>query len=263
MLKKAVQQAAASEEARRTLRYVEPLSEARTTLADFFSILLARRVQARRRHFGSKLDESFDEMFHCMLRLSSVALKIPIEGKHEYAFPQLHIDIGKERDGFSARNFADLLTEFVAAQCDQVLPQSLHHIDAFHCFGQLTFGRRQHPLQSHHDQIPHNERAHFIGSAAHEFLFKLDDGVTDGVFHIDPLRMTRSALMTNPVRIIGGRAGPNKRNREPFVQHRLWPRAFGSSREGRGTDFPPALDECLRTVLLNGRDFIVGRCLRS
>jgi hypothetical protein len=33
--------AAASEEARRTLRYVEPLSEARTPLADFFSILLS------------------------------------------------------------------------------------------------------------------------------------------------------------------------------------------------------------------------------
>jgi len=33
--------AAASEEARRTLRYVEPLSEARTKLADFFSILLS------------------------------------------------------------------------------------------------------------------------------------------------------------------------------------------------------------------------------
>jgi len=32
--------AAASEEARRTLRYVEPLSDARTLLADFFSILL-------------------------------------------------------------------------------------------------------------------------------------------------------------------------------------------------------------------------------
>ena len=32
--------AAASEEARRTLRYVEPLSAARTKLADFFSILL-------------------------------------------------------------------------------------------------------------------------------------------------------------------------------------------------------------------------------
>jgi hypothetical protein len=31
--------AATSEEARRTLRYVEPLSEARTKLADFFSIL--------------------------------------------------------------------------------------------------------------------------------------------------------------------------------------------------------------------------------
>ena len=32
--------AAASEEARRTLRYVEPLSDARTKLADVFSILL-------------------------------------------------------------------------------------------------------------------------------------------------------------------------------------------------------------------------------
>src|ERR1700675_3651101 len=32
--------AAASEEARRTLRYIEPLSAARTKLADFFSILL-------------------------------------------------------------------------------------------------------------------------------------------------------------------------------------------------------------------------------
>jgi hypothetical protein len=40
MLKKAVSKAAANEEARRTLRYVELLSEARTPLADFFSILL-------------------------------------------------------------------------------------------------------------------------------------------------------------------------------------------------------------------------------
>jgi hypothetical protein len=32
--------ATASEEARRTLRYVEPLNDARTPLADFFSILL-------------------------------------------------------------------------------------------------------------------------------------------------------------------------------------------------------------------------------
>jgi len=34
-------EAAASEEARRTLRYVEPLSAARTKLADFFSVLLS------------------------------------------------------------------------------------------------------------------------------------------------------------------------------------------------------------------------------
>jgi len=36
--------ATASEWARRTLRYVEPLSEARTKLADFFSILLMGQV---------------------------------------------------------------------------------------------------------------------------------------------------------------------------------------------------------------------------
>ncbi len=41
MLRKAVSKAAASEVVRRTLRYVEPLSEERTPLADFFSILLA------------------------------------------------------------------------------------------------------------------------------------------------------------------------------------------------------------------------------
>jgi hypothetical protein len=36
--------AAASEEARRTLRYVETLSDARTLLGDFFSILLERTI---------------------------------------------------------------------------------------------------------------------------------------------------------------------------------------------------------------------------
>ena len=40
--------AAASEEARRTLRYVEPLSDARTPLADFFSTLLVLRCAAGR-----------------------------------------------------------------------------------------------------------------------------------------------------------------------------------------------------------------------
>jgi len=40
MLKKAVQQGRSEPRARRTLRYVEPLSDTRTPLADFFSILL-------------------------------------------------------------------------------------------------------------------------------------------------------------------------------------------------------------------------------
>ena len=40
MLKRPSSKAAASEEVRRTLRYVEPLSKARTMLGDFFIILL-------------------------------------------------------------------------------------------------------------------------------------------------------------------------------------------------------------------------------
>ncbi len=40
MLKRPSSKAAASEEARRTLRYVEPLREVRTKLVDFFSIRL-------------------------------------------------------------------------------------------------------------------------------------------------------------------------------------------------------------------------------
>jgi hypothetical protein len=55
MFKKAFQQAAASEEARRTLGYVEPLSphrrlceacDARTKLEDFFNILLELNAHA-------------------------------------------------------------------------------------------------------------------------------------------------------------------------------------------------------------------------
>jgi hypothetical protein len=40
MLKKAASKAAVSEEAMHTLRYVEPLSDMRTTLAAFLSTLL-------------------------------------------------------------------------------------------------------------------------------------------------------------------------------------------------------------------------------
>jgi hypothetical protein len=39
--------AAASEEARRTLRYVEPLRDARTPLEDFFSVLLDLSASGR------------------------------------------------------------------------------------------------------------------------------------------------------------------------------------------------------------------------
>ena len=41
--------AAASEEARRTLRYVEPLNEAKTKLTGFFSILLGHDIDSHER----------------------------------------------------------------------------------------------------------------------------------------------------------------------------------------------------------------------
>jgi len=56
MLKTAVQQGAAREEACRTLLYVEPLSAARTTLADFINIL-PERVQ-RGYHAKRRIDRT-------------------------------------------------------------------------------------------------------------------------------------------------------------------------------------------------------------
>ena len=63
MLKKAASKATASEEARRTLRYVESLSDARTPLAGVLSILLAldlrrlvmKRGDLRTNEFGEVL----------------------------------------------------------------------------------------------------------------------------------------------------------------------------------------------------------------
>ena len=48
--------AAASEEARRTLRYVEPLSDARTMLADFFNCLLHMIAQHELLRMRIKID---------------------------------------------------------------------------------------------------------------------------------------------------------------------------------------------------------------
>jgi hypothetical protein len=47
MFTRVVYQAAVSEEARRTLRYGEPLSDARTKLAGFFSTLTREREEER------------------------------------------------------------------------------------------------------------------------------------------------------------------------------------------------------------------------
>ena len=66
--------AAASEEARRTLRYVEPLSDARTPLADFFSILLT----------GDGRISEIVRRFHGLYRPDQ---DFSVEGGHDQMFP--------------------------------------------------------------------------------------------------------------------------------------------------------------------------------
>jgi len=66
MLKSLSSKAAASEGARRALRYFEPLSDARTMLADFFSILLV---------FDRSLERLLDA---CNLTLQSACAAFPI-----------------------------------------------------------------------------------------------------------------------------------------------------------------------------------------
>jgi len=56
--KRPFSKAAASEETRRTLRYVEPLSDARTPLADFFSILLSELCTGPREYPDGWFDPS-------------------------------------------------------------------------------------------------------------------------------------------------------------------------------------------------------------
>jgi hypothetical protein len=80
--------AAASEDARRTLRYVELLSEARTTLADFFSILLKNhrplRVIAKRAmhiHFGQYfllLDHENFAADMSRMQMATIGQRIPL-----------------------------------------------------------------------------------------------------------------------------------------------------------------------------------------
>ena len=79
----------------------------------------------------------------CRPALSTFALDVAIDRKDEHPFADLHSDIGKERKGLGASNFAFLLAEFVAAQGNQVLPQSLHHVDALRRFGQLLDPSRE------------------------------------------------------------------------------------------------------------------------
>jgi hypothetical protein len=54
--KRPFSKAAASEEVRRTLRYVEPLSDARTPLGDFFSILLVERIHQQSVTLNARVD---------------------------------------------------------------------------------------------------------------------------------------------------------------------------------------------------------------
>lgn len=108
-------------------------------------------------------------------------LQFPIRRKDEHPFTELDIDVGKEPQDFGAGDFTDLLAEFIAALCDQILPQSLHHLDPFRGFGKLTIGRRQNAFQSDDYRIACHKRTDFVRALPQKLLFKLDNGVAERV----------------------------------------------------------------------------------
>jgi hypothetical protein len=72
-------QAAASEEAKRTLRYVEPLNDARTPLADFFSILLEESCDLVRKMAGIALTvQNFAAIFGFSIMASKTVCQRPL-----------------------------------------------------------------------------------------------------------------------------------------------------------------------------------------
>src|SRR6185437_1321841 len=75
---------AASEEVRRTLRYVESLSDARTPLADFFSIGLELHLnEIGSNHFGSQLPAGIKIGDHDGLPELSVRFRHPIDSNRQ------------------------------------------------------------------------------------------------------------------------------------------------------------------------------------
>ncbi len=110
-------------------------------------------------------------------------LKLSIHRKDEDPLSELHIDIREEPQNFGSRDLADLLTELVTTLCDQILPKSLHHLDAFCGFRQLPFGWGQHTLEASHNQIPHDKGSDLIGPSPKKLLLKLDNRVAYRVFH--------------------------------------------------------------------------------
>jgi hypothetical protein len=111
-------------------------------------------------------------------------LQLSIQGKNKDSFPELHVDIGKETENLGTGDFADLFAEFVTALSDQVLPKALDHFDTFRGLRQLTLSRCQHAFEPNYNQIARDQRTDFVRAAAQKFLLKLNDGITDRIFHV-------------------------------------------------------------------------------
>ena len=143
---------------------------------------------------------------------TSPVLQLPIHREHEHAFAKLDVDVRKDAENPGARDLAHLLAQLVPSLRNQILPQTLYHVDTFRSFCQLPLGRREDALEPHDDQITDNTRPYVVRPPAQEFLLELDDGVANGRFH------DRSI---HGAGIIGAAAKMNKRKREPFVCKRL------------------------------------------
>ena len=74
-------------------------------------------------HLCPKLEKAFDELFQFADPvLSTAVLDVAIHREHEHPFADLHIDVGKEREGSCARDLADLFAQLVPPLRNEVLP---------------------------------------------------------------------------------------------------------------------------------------------
>jgi hypothetical protein len=180
--------AAASEAARRTLRYVEPLSDARTPLAAFFSILLVIAwLLLSLPAWAHKPSDSY---------LSFTIQHDRIEGQWDIALRDLDNAIGLDSDGSGEITWGEVRNKH-----DQIVSYALSHLDLsaggqscrthlleqlidHHTDGAYSVLRFRYDCDRPIEQFRVNYRLLFDIDAQHKGLFRLtrDESTSTAIF---------------------------------------------------------------------------------